>query len=132
MHEGPLVAIVDDDKSIRNATQDLLKAAGFSTATFEDAESFLGSASRAIASCVVADMRMRGMTGVKLYQELVAAGHAIPTIIIMAHPEELALAGAREAGITCCLIKPFTPDELLECVHEALAKSQPPRAIPKS
>jgi DNA-binding response OmpR family regulator len=67
---------------------------------------------------------MRGMTGVKLYQELVAAGHAIPTIIITAHPEELALAGAREAGITCCLIKPFTPDELLECVHEALAKSQ--------
>jgi FixJ family two-component response regulator len=132
MPERPLVAIVDDDKSIRNATQDLLKAAGFSTATFEDAESFLGSASRAIASCVIADMRMRGMTGVKLYQELVAAGHAIPTIIITAHPEELALAGAREAGITCRLIKPFTPDELLECVHEALAKSQPPRAIPKS
>ena len=58
MREGPLVAIVDDDKSIRNATQDLLKAAGFSTATFEDAESFLGSASRAGAACVVADMRM--------------------------------------------------------------------------
>ena len=130
MPNGPLVAIVDDDKSIRNATQDLLKAAGFSTATFEDAESFLGSASRASAACVVADMRMRGMTGVKLYQELVAAGHAIPTIIITAHPEELAQARAREAGITCCLIKPFAPDELLECVHEALAKSQ--RAIPKS
>src|SRR5678815_3065653 len=132
MPEGPLIAVVDDDKSIRNATQDLLKAAGFSTATFEDAESFLGSTSRASASCVVADMRMRGMTGVKLYQELGASGHAIPTVIITAHPEELALAGAREAGITCCLIKPFTPDELLECVHEALAKSQPPRAIPKS
>ena len=132
MPNGPLVAIVDDDKSIRNATEDLLKAAGFSTATFEDAESFLGSASRASAACVVADMRMRGMTGVKLYQELVASGHAIPTVIITAHPEELALAGAREAGITCCLIKPFTPDELLECVHEALAKSQTPLPIPKS
>ena len=132
MPEGPLIAVVDDDKSIRNATQDLLKAAGFSTATFEDAESFLGSASRASAACVVADMRMRGMTGVKLYQELVAAGHAIPTVIITAHPEDLALARAREAGITCCLIKPFTPDELLECVHEALEKSQARRAIPKS
>ena len=42
------------------------------------------------------------------------------------------VARAREAGITCCLIKPFTPDELLECVHEALAKSQTRRAIPKS
>src|SRR4030095_918001 len=111
MPEGPLIAVVDDDKSIRNATQNLLKAAGFSTAPFEDAESFLGSASRASAACVVADMRMRGMTGVKLYQELVAAGRAIPTIIITAHPEELALAQPREAGITCCLIKPSTPDD---------------------
>jgi FixJ family two-component response regulator len=132
MPEGPLVAIVDDDKSIRNATQDLLKAAGFSTATFEDAESFLGSASRASAACVVADMRMRGMTGFKLYQELVASGHAIPIVIITAHPEDVTQARAREAGITCCLTKPFTPDELLECVHEALAKSQTLRAIPKS
>jgi FixJ family two-component response regulator len=130
MPEGPLVAIVDDDKSIRNATQDLLKAAGFSTATFEDAESFLGSASRGSASCVVADMRMPGMTGLELYQKLVVSGRAIPTIIITAHPEEL--SQAREAGITCYLIKPFAPDELLECVHEALAKSQSPRAIPKS
>jgi FixJ family two-component response regulator len=132
MPNGPLVAIVDDDKSIRNATQDLLKAAGFSTATFEDAESFLGSASRASAACVVADMRMRGMTGVKLYQELVASGHAIPTVIITAHPEELTQARAREAGITCCLTKPFAPEELLECVYEALAKSQTRGAIPKS
>ena len=131
MPQGPLVAIVDDDKSIRNATQDLLKAAGFSTATFEDAESFLGSASRASAACVVADMRMRGMTGVKLYQELVASGHAIPTVNITAHPEELTQARAREAGITCYLIKPFTPDELLECVREALVKSQA-ALIPKS
>ena len=99
MPNGPLVAIVDDDKSIRNATQDLLKAAGFSTATFEDAESFLGSASRASAACVVADMRMRGMSGVKLYQELVASGHAIPTVIITAHPEEITNARAREAAL---------------------------------
>ncbi len=130
MPEGPLVAIVDDDRSIRNATQDLLKAAGFSTATFEDAESFLGSANRASASCVVADLRMPGMTGVELYQALVASGHAIPTVIITAHPEEI--TNAREAGITCYLTKPFAPDELLECVSEALAKSQTPRPIPKS
>ena len=56
------------DKSIRNGTCDLLKAAGFSTATFEDAESLLGSVSRVSAACVVADMRMPGMTGLELYQ----------------------------------------------------------------
>jgi two-component system, LuxR family, response regulator FixJ len=132
MPDGPLVAIVDDDKSIRNATQNLLRAAGFSTAAFEDAASFLGSASRASASCVVADMRMPGMTGLELYQELLASGRGIPTVIITAHPEELTQARAREAGITRCLTKPFAPDELLECVHEALAKSQTRRAIPKS
>jgi FixJ family two-component response regulator len=132
MPEGPLVAIVDDDKSIRNATQDLLKAAGFTTATFEDAESFLGSASRASAACVVADMRMPGRSGLELYQALVASGEGIPTVIITAHPEALAQARAREAGITCYLVKPFAPEELLECVHQALAKSQARRAIPKS
>lgn len=132
MLEGPLVAIVDDDKSIRNATQDLLNAAGFATATFEDAESFLGSASRATAACLVADMRMPGMSGVELYQTLVTSGHSIPTVIITAHPEEVTQARGRVAGLTCYLIKPFTPDELLECVHEALAKSRTRVAIPKS
>jgi FixJ family two-component response regulator len=132
MLESPLVAIVDDDKSIRNATQDLLKAAGYSTATFEDAESFLDSATRATAACLVADMRMPGMSGVELYQALLASGHGIPTVIITAHPEEVTQARGRVAGLTCYLIKPFTPDELLECVHEALAKSRTPAAIPKS
>jgi FixJ family two-component response regulator len=122
MAERPLVALVDDDKSIRHATQNLLKAAGFSTATFEDAESFLGSASRASAACLVADMRMPGMSGLELRQALLASGDDIPTVLITAHPEDSALSRAGEVGITCCLIKPFTPDELLGCVHEALAK----------
>jgi FixJ family two-component response regulator len=132
MAEGPLVAIVDDDKSIRNATQDLLRAAGFATATYEDAESFLGRTSRATVACLVADMRMPGMSGVELYQALLASGHGIPTVIITAHPEEVTQARGRVAGLTCYLIKPFTPDELLECVNEALAKSRTPGAIPKS
>ena len=130
MPERPLVAIVDDDESIRNATRDLLRAAGFSAATFEDAESFLASASRASAACVVADIRMPGMTGVELYQALVASGDGIPTVIITAHPEDATRSRAREAGITCYLSKPFAPDELIECVRVALAKPRGP--IPKS
>jgi FixJ family two-component response regulator len=131
MHKGPLVAIVDDDKSIRNSTQDLLKAAGFSTVTFEDAESFLGWGSRASTACLVADIRMPGMTGLELHQELIASGHSIPTVIITAHPQELMQARAREAGITCYLSKPFEPDELLECVQNALAKAQSHKITPK-
>ena len=101
-----------------------MKAAGFSTATFEDAESFLGSARRAAAACLVADMRMPGMTGLELYQAPVASGDGIPTVIITAHPDELTQSRARDAGITCYLSKPFVPDDLLECVRKALAKSQ--------
>ena len=123
MAERPLVAIVDDDKSIRNATSDLLKAAGFTPAAFEDAESFLGWPTRANVACLVADMRMPGMSGLELYVALVAAGHAIPTVIITAHPEELTQSRARAAGIRCYLRKPFAPDELLECVDLALARS---------
>jgi len=131
MAQRPLVAIVDDDESIRHATRDLLGAAGFSTATFEDAESFLGSESRASVACVVADIRMPGMTGLELYQELVATGHGIPTVIVTAHPEELTQSRARDAGITGYLSKPFAPDDLLECVREAVAKSRSD-PIPKS
>ena len=131
MAERPLVVIVDDDQSLRNATRDLLKAAGFSTAVFEDAESFLASASRATVACLVVDMRMPGMTGLELYEALVTSGDRIPTVLITGHPEEVAQARAREAGITCYLSKPFAPDDLLRCVCEALAKAQA-GSIPKS
>jgi FixJ family two-component response regulator len=123
MADIPLVAIVDDDKSIRNATSDLLKSAGFSSAVFQDAESFLAWPTRAGVACLVTDMRMPGMSGLELYEALVAAGQAIPTILITAHPEEHLQSRARAAGIRCCLSKPFAPDELLDCVGEALASS---------
>ena len=131
MADIPLVAIVDDDKSIRNATCDLLKAAGFTPAAFEDAESFLGWPTRSSVACLVADMRMPGMSGLDLYETHVAAGDVIPTIIITAHPEERTESLARKAGIRCYLSKPFAPDEFLDCVGEALARSREGQ-IPKS
>ena len=120
MNEKPLIAILDDDESMRDATDNLLQSAGFSTATFPDAESFLSSAIRSRAACVVADMRMPGMTGLQMYQQLRARGEQIPTVLITAYPGSSLRTQARQAGITCCLSKPFAPDELLECVHEAL------------
>jgi Response regulator len=131
MAAKPLVAIVDDDLSIRNGTRDLLNAAGFSTAIFEDARSFLASASRATAACLVTDMRMPGMTGLELIETLVASGHDIPTVLITAHPEKVTRSRAREAGITCYLSKPFAPDELLGCIRAALGKART-SLIPKS
>lgn len=132
MPEGPLIAVVDDDSSIRIATQDLLNAAGFSSFTFENAKSFLGSPVRSSFDCLVTDMRMPGMTGLELHEQLAASGNGIPTVIITAHPVAHLRKRARQVGITCVLLKPFTPDELLECVREALARSQAIRTIPKS
>jgi FixJ family two-component response regulator len=125
MSSRPLVAIVDDDESLRDATSNLLQAAGFSTATFADAESFLKSAGRPRAACLVTDMRMPGMSGVQLHQHLVASGAPIPIVLITAYASDATRLRAREAGIVCCLAKPFAPDELLECVHAALARATP-------
>ena len=131
MTDRPLVAIVDDDESQARATHSLLRAAGFATAAFSDAESFLASASRAITECLVADMRMPGMSGLELYQALVASGEGIPTVLITAYPEDITRARAREAGISCVLGKPFAAEELLECIDEALAKPRRGNPIPK-
>jgi FixJ family two-component response regulator len=123
MPEGFLIAVVDDDMSIRNATQDLLKAAGYATAVFSNAISFLDSPLRPRVACLVADLRMPGMTGLALHEQLTMSGGAIPTIIITAHADEMSPERVRDSGITCFLTKPFAPDELLECVRKAIARS---------
>ena len=131
MQDAPLIAVVDDDMSIRYALQDLLKSAAYSTATFPNALCFFDSPLRERTFCLVADLRMPGMTGLELHERLAMSGAGIPTIIITAHPDQLSSERARAAGITCILIKPFAPSDLLECVRKAVARSQARRAIPR-
>ena len=69
---------------------------------------------------MITDMRMPGTSGMELHQKLVAGGHAIPTILITAYPDETVRARAVRAGIRCYLPKPVTSDALLACVDEAL------------
>ena len=116
MSQGPLVAIVDDDDSIRSATENLLEAAGYSTTTFSSAEGLMSSERRNDVSCVVTDMRMPGMTGLELFEALESSGRAIPTVLITAYPDE--------QGILCYLSKPFSPEELCACVDAALARAR--------
>ena len=132
MLERALVAIVDDDESIRRATHSLLRSAGFDTAAFSDAESFLASAARETTACLVADMRMPGMSGLELHQALLASGDGIPTVLITAYPQDITRSRAREAGISCLLGKPFAPEQLLECINEALAQPRRGKSIPRS
>ncbi len=115
-----LVAIVDDDESIRDTTKDLLESAGFSAATFACASRLLKSTRLKRVACLIADMRMPEMTGLELHQHLVAANHAIPTILMTAYPDERVRAQAIEAHVICYLAKPFAADELLACVRRAV------------
>jgi FixJ family two-component response regulator len=117
--KGPLVAIVDDDESMRDTTRDLLESAGYLAATFPSAASFLKSRRRERVLCLIADMRMGEMTGLELHQHLVASNRAIPTILMTAYPDERVRALAIRANVVCYLTKPFAAEELLACVHRA-------------
>jgi FixJ family two-component response regulator len=121
MAQEQVIAIVDDDALIRDTLKDLLDSAGYSSVVFSSAQGFLTSVCLAAFACLITDMRMPGTTGIELHQQLVAAGHAIPTILITAYPDEAVRARAARAGILCYLPKPVPSDALLACVDEALA-----------
>jgi FixJ family two-component response regulator len=118
--KGPLVAIVDDDESIRNTTKDLLESAGFSAAVFACAANLLKSRRLSRISCLIADMRMPKMTGLELHRHLVASNRAIPTILMTAYPDERTQAQAIKAKVVGYLIKPFAADDLLGYVRRAV------------
>ena len=120
MPKGPLVAIVDDDESIRVTTKDLLESAGFSAAAFARAASLLKSRRLSRVSCLIADMRMPKMTGLELHRHLVASNRAMPTIFMTAYPDERTQAQAMRDNVVAYLLKPFAADELLACVCRAV------------
>jgi CheY-like chemotaxis protein len=116
-----VVSIIDDDPSVREGTMDLLNSAGFVAETFKDADEFLQSGSVDGASCVVADMRMPGMSGLELHDHLLRAGKNIPTILITAFPTKGDRARALESGVRCYLSKPFSEKDLLSHIRLALS-----------
>jgi two-component system, LuxR family, response regulator FixJ len=125
VRDKPTVAIVDDDASVRDTTKDLLDSAGVSCATFDSAESFLQSKGTCAVRCLVADMRMPGMSGLDLYSHLASCGTRIPTVLITAYADEQACVRALETGVTCFLTKPFRPEDLLTCIETAMRESEP-------
>ena len=116
----PVISIVDDDASVREGALDLVQAMGFFAETFERAEDFLKSERLHNTSCLIADVRMPGMTGIELHHRLVMSGNSIPTILITAFPDDRDRAHALQAGVICYLAKPFNGDDLLACIHSAL------------
>jgi FixJ family two-component response regulator len=115
-----LVAIVDDDHSMRGALQGLLKAGGLSSQAFASAEEFLRSGQQHQTACLISDIRMPGISGLELQARLNAEHCRIPTIFITAHGDAQMRMRALRAGAVEFLSKPFDDEALLETVRAAL------------
>jgi FixJ family two-component response regulator len=118
--KAKMVAVVDDDESYRAALQRLLRSAGLPVQSFASAEDFLKSSQQHETGCLVADIRMPGMSGLDLQAKLNADNCPIPTIFISAHGDEKMRLQAMRGGAVKFLAKPFDDAILLESVRTAL------------
>jgi FixJ family two-component response regulator len=116
----PLISIVDDDESMREAVKGLIKSWGYTAEAFASAEEFLSSRQVPRTACLIADVMMPGMTGLELHRHLVASGKTIPTILITAHPDDGVRERALQDGIIGYLSKPFSEDDLMACIRSSL------------
>jgi FixJ family two-component response regulator len=125
--EQSLISIVDDDRSFLDSMRRLLKSLGYDVAAFPSAAQFLASPRLAATACLVADVQMPLMTGVELYEHLVAQGHAIPTILVTGYPNALVEGRMRALGVECYLPKPLDEAVLIGCLRSACSRRDAPR-----
>jgi len=115
-----VISVVDDDASIRTATNNLLRSRGYIVHTFASAEEFLQSPHLEETSCVIADVQMSVMSGLDLLAAMRAKGHDTPFIFITAFPDENLHARAMKVGAICFLAKPFAAPNLIKWLETAL------------
>ena len=114
------VAVVDDDFSVRESLESLIRSVGMEVRVFASAEEFLNSTHSRKADCLVLDVRLPGMSGVELHHHLLARNRRVPVIFITAHAsDDRARLQARSDWTVAYLTKPFGEDELLDAVHAA-------------
>jgi FixJ family two-component response regulator len=115
-----MVALIEDDERYRIAVQRLLKSAGLAVQSFDSAEAFLNSGQQHETGCLIADIRMPGMSGLELQSKLNSDHCPIPTIFITAHGDEKMRLQAMRGGAVKFLAKPFDGETLLDAVRVAL------------
>ena len=118
-----LVCVVDDDSLIRDSTRRLIRSFGFRAETFASAEDFNSSDCLEETACLILDVHMRGMSGLELQRQLMAANVDPPIIFITAYQDDDSRKQALEAGAVAFLSKPFEQEELLEAIEVALKLS---------
>jgi len=115
-----LVAVVDDDESVRESLPDLLKELGFAAQAFSSAEEFLAADSVGKTNCLILDVAMPGMSGPDLQRELTRRRQKIPIVYITAYGDETEALRLMQDGAVACLRKPFSDTGLLEALNKAL------------
>ncbi|MCC3306214.1 response regulator transcription factor [Sneathiella sp. HT1-7] len=115
-----LISIVDDEDAAREAIASLVRSFGFTVKVFSSSAGFLASNCRKLTDCLIADVRMPGMSGIALFRVLKASERPIPTILVTAYVDEAVRRSALAEGIKCYLSKPVAADLLLECIHHVL------------
>ena len=121
----PLISIVDDDESVREAIMALIRSLGYTAATFASAEEYLRSDCLENSSCLITDLQMPGMSGADLQDRLIADGNDLPIIMITAFAEQRIRARVMNAGAIGFLSKPFSEESLIRCLEEALNSRNP-------
>jgi FixJ family two-component response regulator len=119
-----LVAIIEDDESVRDATDHLLRLLGYATAPFASAEDFLNSGRVDDPACLITDVHLSGMSGVELQARLILDGHRVPIVFFTAFPEETVRARVLRDGAVCYLSKPLQEKSLIACLDQALNRSR--------
>ena len=123
-HTATLLAIIDDDKSVQSALQDLIESAGLSTHCFDSAEQFLDSTARHKAACLLADIRMQGMSGIELQTKLKTERCRIPIIFITGRGDIPSAVNAMKEGASDFFTKPVDGTALLNSVERALQRDR--------
>jgi FixJ family two-component response regulator len=125
MPNTSLVSVVEDDQFFRESMRRLMKSLGYSVEAFSSAADFLASPRLGETACLIADVHMPAMTGLELHRRLIDAGHAIPTILVTAYPDDDIRARALNDGVVCYLRKPVDEKHLMECLRAALNSGEP-------
>ena len=121
----PLISVVDDDESVRESLDGLIRSVGFAVKVFASGEEFLNTDHLRDTDCLLLDVRMPGMSGIELHRHLMASHYEIPVIFITAHgSEEGVRSQALRNGAVDYLIKPLSEETVLNAVHKALSSGR--------
>jgi len=119
----PLIAVVDDDRSVVKSLARLLRSTGYEVSTFGSAQEFLSSLPASLPECLVLDVQMPEMTGIELQSRLRELGHRVPVVFMTAHDTPQTRAAATRDGILGLIFKPFAPAAFLATVGKAAVPS---------